>query len=262
MEDLYEAFELLFRYAPPWLCIPISAGGFVGVCWWFKAYIPMLRELGYIFGGAFAAVILLAGFRGHMARKRREQLLKQNTDLASIKQLPWKEFERFIAALFQRRGYNVNETGNEGPDGGVDLRLNRDGEMTLVQCKRWNVFKVGVEPVRELLGVMAAEGAERGILVSTGTYTNAALRFAKGQPLELIDGTKLTEMICTLKHAKADPATMEATTVTASSAPFRPHCPKCNGIMDLKKARKGKNAGKNFWGCSRFPTCTGLRNAA
>jgi restriction system protein len=149
----------------------------------------------------------------------------------------------------------VSEPGNESPDGRVDLRLNRDGELTLVQCKRWNIFKVGVDPVRELLGVMAAEGAERGIFVSTGTYTNAALRFAKDQPFELIDGVKLAEMLPASKHEKSDSATTQPTTATDSaqqSAPFRSHCSKCNGSMDLKKARKGKNAGRHFWGFS-FP---------
>lgn len=32
-------------------------------------------------------------------------------------------------------------------------------------------------------------------------------------------------------------------------------CPKCGAEMMLRKARKGKNAGKEFWGCSGFPKC-------
>jgi restriction system protein len=31
----------------------------------------------------------------------------------------------------------VAETGGGGPDGGVDLRLQRDGMTSIVQCKRW-----------------------------------------------------------------------------------------------------------------------------
>lgn len=36
-----------------------------------------------------------------------------------------------------------------------------------------------------------------------------------------------------------------------------PECPKCGKSMVLRTARKGKNAGKHFWGCSGYPECKG-----
>lgn len=35
-------------------------------------------------------------------------------------------------------------------------------------------------------------------------------------------------------------------------------CPKCGSEMILRTAKKGKNQGKQFWGCSRFPHCRGI----
>ena len=32
-------------------------------------------------------------------------------------------------------------------------------------------------------------------------------------------------------------------------------CPKCGGKMVERVARRGKNAGNTFWGCSNFPLC-------
>jgi restriction system protein len=32
-------------------------------------------------------------------------------------------------------------------------------------------------------------------------------------------------------------------------------CSRCNAEMVLRKARKGKNSGNEFWGCSTFPKC-------
>jgi len=32
-------------------------------------------------------------------------------------------------------------------------------------------------------------------------------------------------------------------------------CPKCNTEMVLRKANKGKNAGKEFYGCPNYPNC-------
>jgi four helix bundle suffix protein len=34
-----------------------------------------------------------------------------------------------------------------------------------------------------------------------------------------------------------------------------PNCPKCGKPMALRTAQKGKNAGKQFWGCSGYPEC-------
>ena len=34
-------------------------------------------------------------------------------------------------------------------------------------------------------------------------------------------------------------------------------CPKCNGEMVLRTARRGKNAGNQFWGCLKYPQCKG-----
>ncbi|CCK80600.1 putative nuclease [Desulfobacula toluolica Tol2] len=34
-------------------------------------------------------------------------------------------------------------------------------------------------------------------------------------------------------------------------------CPKCGNVMILRTAKKGPNAGTQFWGCSTFPKCRG-----
>lgn len=39
-----------------------------------------------------------------------------------------------------------------------------------------------------------------------------------------------------------------------------PQCPKCGSMMKLQTARKGKYAGRQFYGCSRYPTCKGIVN--
>lgn len=34
-----------------------------------------------------------------------------------------------------------------------------------------------------------------------------------------------------------------------------PKCPRCGSIMVIRKAKSGKHAGKDFWGCSAYPKC-------
>jgi four helix bundle protein len=37
-----------------------------------------------------------------------------------------------------------------------------------------------------------------------------------------------------------------------------PRCPQCSKAMVLRTVKSGKNAGKQFWGCSAYPNCKGL----
>lgn len=36
-------------------------------------------------------------------------------------------------------------------------------------------------------------------------------------------------------------------------------CPLCSSSMILRTARRGRNSGRQFWGCSRYPACHGTR---
>lgn len=44
-----------------------------------------------------------------------------------------------------------------------------------------------------------------------------------------------------------------------SSSPTSTPCPLCNSPMKYRTARVGINAGKSFWGCSKYPDCRGTR---
>ncbi|MOA33307.1 Restriction endonuclease [compost metagenome] len=125
----------------------------------------------------------------------------------------------------------------------------------LVQCKQWKAIKVGVTVVREFFGVMAAQGAAGGFIVTSGTYTQEAKEFAQGRNIQLVDGVLLTRWI---NNRPAARASLESRTAAdqAQSAPF---CPVCNSIMTLRMAKRGSNAGREFWGCTRYPSCHGVR---
>ena len=38
-----------------------------------------------------------------------------------------------------------------------------------------------------------------------------------------------------------------------------PDCPKCGKPMTLRKAKNGRNVGKEFWGCTAYPECDGTK---
>jgi len=187
---------------------------------------------------------------------QRKQTLENQTGLKSIRDLDWKTFEQLVGEAFRRQGFIVAETGQGGADGGLDLALRKGSEVFLVQCKQWRAYKVSVNIVRELYGVMAAKGAGGGFEITSGNFTEDAKAFDTGRNIELIDGPRLEKMIASVQTATRPQA---PAAITFNAAPA---CPKCNSPMVKRTAMQGANAGGQFWGCSRYPDCRGIRPIA
>ena len=216
----------------------------------------MIRTSAQI-GQYLLPVIFLIGAVISLARaKKNQRLMTAATghDAArAISGMSWREFELLMAEAFRRRGFGVEDRGGQGPDGGIDLVLAKGKERHLVQCKQWRATKVGVAVVRELYGVMSAEGAAGGFVVTSGSFTQDAAEFARGRNIQLMDGAQLLQLLETAKQAR------ESTTLEPASETTRltPACPKCHAEMKRRQARKGPQAGNEFWGCTRFPDCRG-----
>jgi len=181
--------------------------------------------------------------------------------------MSWREFEMLVGEGFRLQGYQVVETGGGGADGGVDLVLTKPGksggEKFLVQCKQWRAFKVGVDVVRELYGVMAARGATGGFVVTSGRFTEEAINFASGRHVTLVDGPMLYGVIRSARLATGSSPAHAAQTAAIQSADtpaLAMTCPMCSKGMVRRTARRGANAGSEFWGCSGYPACRGKRS--
>lgn len=160
------------------------------------------------------------------------------------------------------RGFTVIENGGGGADGGIDLVLKKEGEVFLVQCKQWRAYKVSVNVVRELLGVMVTKGAVGGFVVTSGIFTSKARSFAKGQNIELIDGSMLTAMIGKVNERTLNQSATKnknAQDSIPSVSAIEPSCPQCGNAMIKRVTKKGTNSGRTFWGCVEFPRCRGIR---
>lgn len=116
-------------------------------------------------------------------------------------QLPPSGFERLSQRLLREAGFTqVVVTGQSG-DGGIDghgtLQINPLLSFkVLFQCKRY-AKSVSPSHVRDFRGAMAGR-ADKGIIITTGTFTTEARREAARDgvpPIELIDGEKLVDML-------------------------------------------------------------------
>ena len=255
---------LFLRYAAP-LIFPVPKAGFsVG-----SVVSPMLPLFAWVIG--LGLMVAWIGAETHKWTGRTR--LDRQAGIGTVRGLSWQDFEGLVAEAYRRRGYTARVVGSPDGDGGVDVELTRQGEVVLVQCKHWRAWSVGVPVARELLGVVVHRRATRGILVTSGRFTQEALAFSDGNSqIQLVDGTRLAAMIEEVRrgrevatrtepmsptHASSTSSSPSSTTRTTTP----PACPVCGTGMVMRTARHGKNAGSQFWGCPKYPGCRGTRTA-
>lgn len=247
---LDDLIELPWQFAAvlAFLCYP-AALIFAG----FAASNPILKGMSsaaLVLWPMFSLMFGFAAIFSFLRSRNTRKMFKQNQSLGEIQSLSWRQFESYVGEAFRRQGYSVIETP-VGPDGGVDLVLRKDGEKTYVQCKHWKSYKVGIDKVRALLGSMAAGGADHGVLVTTGNFTSSAIQFGRQHGIKLINGEDLAYLI------RVSPG---QNVLMPEPVEDQVNCPVCNSVMIKRMAKRGKNAGTQFWGCTRFPECKGTRD--
>ncbi len=211
------------------------------------------RALAGVLRYAVPLVFSAGAVMSFIAAKKPGQLHKQvagNPAPDALEKMSWAEFEQLVAETFKRKGYRGKLRFRAGPDRGVDIELHQGKDKYLVQCKQWKTVRVGVGVVRELYGVMAAEGAVGGFVVASGSFTPDAKAFAEGRSIELVDARKLRRLIGGHQATKPEPVVPTVTT---------PACPLCGSHMVERVVRSGPKAGNKFWGCSQYPRCRGTR---
>lgn len=271
LEDMIDVVSML----PWWLGVALALSSYILSHAWALRIAAEMALKPQIASGIYYALATvgqyllplacLAGAAVSAWRRHRRKELAGNVAAAKtadvLDEMSWREFEVLVGEGFRRKGYLVEELGGGGADGGVDLVLRKDGEKHLVQCKQWRAYKVGVQVVRELYGVMAAEGAAGGFVVTSGRFTDEARAFAEGRNVRLVDGDALFALIRSARSAERTEPSRATGLVSEStfvpSPPQVPVCPRCAGAMVRRTARKGAHAGNSFWGCAAYPKCRG-----
>lgn len=137
--------------------------------------------------------------RKRSIRKRQARFhVQQAQHLGQLLTVSGAEFEDIAADLFRAIGYrNVERIGRSG-DLGVDLiGTDLDGLSVVIQCKRYGSGqKIGSPAIQTLMGAVVNHGADKGIFVTTSSYTTPALHHAQTAriPIHLIDGAELTRL--------------------------------------------------------------------
>ena len=124
------------------------------------------------------------------------KLNSSNEDLFTIKDIDLMsgyEFEYFLKNLFNKMGYNVENTQLSG-DQGADLVVKKFSEKIVIQAKRFN-DKVSNKAIQEVVASIRHYRADRGMVVTNSEFTASAIQLAKSNRIELIDRDKLQNFI-------------------------------------------------------------------
>jgi restriction system protein len=122
--------------------------------------------------------------------------------LEVLSQVSPQYFETIVLDLLHRMGYgasraDLQRVGGVG-DGGIDgvISLDKLGlEKVYVQAKRWQ-GSVGRPDVQGFYGALAGQRANKGVFITTSTFSPQALEFARSvERIVLIDGAKLAELM-------------------------------------------------------------------
>lgn len=111
-------------------------------------------------------------------------------------------FETIVLDLLHKMGYgasrsDIQRVGGSG-DGGIDgiISLDRLGlEKVYVQAKRWQ-GAVGRPDVQAFYGALAGQRANKGVFITTSTFTSQAVDFARSvERVVLVDGERLSNLM-------------------------------------------------------------------
>ena len=206
-----------------------------------------------------AIFFLIPGAISALAAWKRGELLKSQTSIKSIQNLSWQRFEELVGGAYRRTGYSVIGNSGPGADGGVDIIAEKDGESIIIQCKHWKARTVGVKTVREMFGILNSARANEVHVITSGYFTSEAEDFARNKPMKLINGAMLVQLVGNVQSTVCTKVSAVTELLRTQTEP-RVLCPKCGSAMVIRKAIRGANVGKEFWGCEQFPSCRGVRD--
>lgn len=137
-----------------------------------------------------------------------DMINNQNNQIAiellnKVRQVEPVFFEKLVIHLLETMGYSGKHgtavVTSKSNDGGIDGIINQDplGTSTVyVQAKRYHETNtIGCPAIQGFYGALAAVNADRGVFITTSSFSANAHEFAKNQGIVLIDGIKLTELM-------------------------------------------------------------------
>ena len=126
--------------------------------------------------------------------------------LESVKGVTPTRFEMLVVDLLMNMGYGEGQAVGKSGDGGIDGVINQDAlglEKVYIQAKRYTVGMVSDPDMQKFAGSMIANGATKGVFITTADFTGPARQTARNvsrrnETIRLVDGSELAQLM--IKH--------------------------------------------------------------
>jgi hypothetical protein len=169
--------------------------------WWVSLIVAgLLYYLGAIFSPVIgaAAALPFIGVAGYAAwlRVRRGPALDPVALLKALRAASPEDMRAMLAEVFGADRYALSD-GAQG-----DLRLERNGYVTLVRFRRWRAQSTSMAALTELSASMQAQKADHGTYITAGTVAENVRKHAEQTGVTLIDGEALAELVRRTAGAK------------------------------------------------------------
>ena len=117
-------------------------------------------------------------------------------DVVSLDNMDWFEFEQFVARLFEKLDIGKTKEVRKGSDAGKDIILESPQGLIIVECKHHPRGSIGRPVVQKLHSAVITSKATKGFLVTTGHFSQSAIKYAKflKVEIELVDSRILADM--------------------------------------------------------------------
>lgn len=123
--------------------------------------------------------------------------------LEKLKTIDFYKFEDIVLDLLIKMGYGgsreeAKQSTSKTQDGGIDGIINEDRlglDSIYIQAKRWKDTVVSRPEIQKFSGALDTPGAMKGIFITTSTFSESAIQYAKdliNKKIILIDGTQLS----------------------------------------------------------------------
>ena len=205
-EILFTMASVLFPFWPIVFIVPMRGRrkiyGSMAAVWllmfvlWILTLISPYETVSFLIPEPWNTILfVLSGFvliavkvgSSHWQRRSIQRKADSASSAIDLLDLSPTEFENMVVELYSAMGHRASRTGQAG-DHGIDVVVNaKNGEKWVVQCKRWR-GSVGEPVIRDFFGAMHHEKADRGAIITTGTFTEQAKTWARGKPITLLEG--------------------------------------------------------------------------
>ena len=150
------------------------------------------------------------------------QLLKDTLSNELLQNIKNKEpdfFEQLVVDLLLAMGYGgfrkeAGEVTGKSHDSGIDgiIKVDELGlDIIYLQAKRYQSASIGEKEIRDFVGALTAKHAQKGIFITTSSYTKSARKYIQKVPQKviLIDGDELVDLMIKNNVGVSKDATFE-----------------------------------------------------